>query len=235
MMRPMRQLAGGAVLALDTSGDPASACLLPPGGAAGLRVAEPGARAGEALHGLLQSLLQAHGARPEQLGLVAAVRGPGSFTGLRVGLAAAAGLCLATGVPGRGFETTRVIAQASGRAGAILVVLDGGQGRHFVGLHRVADGGVALPLDGPLDLDPAAVLGRIAEVRARGGSALWRGPASPDAEAFLAAGCLRCDGPLAPALAELASAAGAPRAGDPAEELEALYARLPAIRGAAAP
>src|SRR5689334_11195435 len=148
----MRQLAGGAVLALDTSGDPASACLLPPGGPAGLRVAEPGARAGEALHGLIDSLLREHGARAGELRLVAAVRGPGSFTGLRVGLAAASGLCLATGVPGRGFETTRVIAQASGRRGEILVVLDGGQGRHFVGLQRVGDDGLAEPVEGPLDL-----------------------------------------------------------------------------------
>ena len=220
----MSQFAGGAVLAFDTSGDPASACLALPGMPPLLRVAEPGARAGEALHGMLASLLDEAGLEASELALVAVVRGPGSFTGLRVGLAAAAGLRLAAGIRAAGYETTRVIAQASGRRGEMLVVLDGGQGRHFVGRHR-RGAGAAEALEGPLDLTPAEVLHRLASFD---GASSWRGPDSVDGRAFLAAGCEPCNGPLALAVAELASA-------DPGDEgLEALYARLPAIRGASA-
>ena len=64
------------------------------------REAAEGERAGTVLHGLVRELLEESGLNPSELACVAAVRGPGSFTGLRVALAAAQGLCLATGSSG---------------------------------------------------------------------------------------------------------------------------------------
>ncbi|MDR1546781.1 MAG: tRNA (adenosine(37)-N6)-threonylcarbamoyltransferase complex dimerization subunit type 1 TsaB, partial [Deltaproteobacteria bacterium] len=59
-------------------------------------------------------ILQEAGRRPQEIDLVAVGRGPGSFTGLRTGLALAAGLGLAAGKPVAGLSTlTTLAAQAS--------------------------------------------------------------------------------------------------------------------------
>ncbi|MGA9582937.1 MAG: tRNA (adenosine(37)-N6)-threonylcarbamoyltransferase complex dimerization subunit type 1 TsaB, partial [Allosphingosinicella sp.] len=62
--------------------------------------------------------------------------GPGSFTGLRVGLAAAHGLAIGWGVPLSGFSSMAAVAAAvgtgTGAAGEIAVALEGGHGQLFV-------------------------------------------------------------------------------------------------------
>src|SRR5687767_15084591 len=102
----------GPVLALDTSGPRASAALFQGGEPVQVEGAE-GARAGSVVHGLVDRLLAEAGLGPRGLGRLAVVRGPGSFTGLRVGLAAIRGLSAATGVRALGLETTRAIALAA--------------------------------------------------------------------------------------------------------------------------
>lgn len=56
-------------------------------------------------------LLRAAGLTPEQLAMVVASRGPGSFTGIRVALATAQGLAQAGGVPAHAFPS--LLAQAA--------------------------------------------------------------------------------------------------------------------------
>ncbi|WP_296610935.1 tRNA (adenosine(37)-N6)-threonylcarbamoyltransferase complex dimerization subunit type 1 TsaB [Sphingomonas sp.] len=62
--------------------------------------------------------------------------GPGSFTGIRVGIAAARGLGLGWGVPVRGFSSLPLVAAAAFAADARLdrlaVVLEGGHGEVFM-------------------------------------------------------------------------------------------------------
>jgi tRNA threonylcarbamoyl adenosine modification protein YeaZ len=58
--------------------------------------------------------------------------GPGSFTGLRVGLAAAHGLRIGWGVPLAGYSSTALLAAGDGGAGEIVVALHGGHGQLFV-------------------------------------------------------------------------------------------------------
>jgi tRNA threonylcarbamoyladenosine biosynthesis protein TsaB len=57
--------------------------------------------------------------------------GPGSFTGVRVGLAAARGLGIGWGVPVAGFSSLALIAAASGERD-LAVALAGGHGELFV-------------------------------------------------------------------------------------------------------
>lgn len=62
--------------------------------------------------------------------------GPGSFTGIRVGIAAARGLGLGWGVPVRGFSSLPLVAAAAFAADRALdrlaVVLEGGHGEVFM-------------------------------------------------------------------------------------------------------
>jgi tRNA threonylcarbamoyladenosine biosynthesis protein TsaB len=68
----------------------------------------------------VDALLRQAGAHPSDLDRLAVGVGPGSFTGVRIGLAAARGLALSLGVPGSGVST--LAALAAGAPGAIPVI-----------------------------------------------------------------------------------------------------------------
>lgn len=67
----------------------------------------------------------------EDLAGVGVVRGPGSFTGVRAGLAAAKGLCEATGLSLAAVSRLEVLAQAAALPNA-LAALDAGRGEAYV-------------------------------------------------------------------------------------------------------
>jgi tRNA threonylcarbamoyladenosine biosynthesis protein TsaB len=89
----------GPLLALDTSGPTARVALLSPTGAPLATAARTGERHSAYLLPLCDELLRGQGLTPAGLGAIACGRGPGSFTGLRVGLAVAKGLCLPFDLP----------------------------------------------------------------------------------------------------------------------------------------
>jgi tRNA threonylcarbamoyl adenosine modification protein YeaZ len=65
---------------------------------------------------MISEVLGAAGARPRDLGGVAALRGPGSFTGLRIGLATVLGLHQALGVPATALSTLQALAAEAAAA-----------------------------------------------------------------------------------------------------------------------
>ncbi|HUP13519.1 MAG TPA: tRNA (adenosine(37)-N6)-threonylcarbamoyltransferase complex dimerization subunit type 1 TsaB, partial [Niastella sp.] len=61
----------------------------------------------------INSLLQKHGSAMHQLQAIAVTAGPGSYTGLRVGMATAKGLCFALQIPLITINTLQVMANAA--------------------------------------------------------------------------------------------------------------------------
>lgn len=100
----------------------------------------PGRTASEQVIPMLRAMLEEPGWRLDGLAAIAVVRGPGSFTGLRVGVSAAKGLCEATGVPLLGISRLAVLASMAGQGDRrVHSVLSAGRGEVFLG--EYIDGG----------------------------------------------------------------------------------------------
>lgn len=102
-------------LAFDTATDVATSALVDDGEV----LAERFSRAVTLLEDV-DALLRQGGAHPRDLGALAVGIGPGSFTGVRIGLATARGLALALDLSGAGVST--LAALAAGAPGAMPVV-----------------------------------------------------------------------------------------------------------------
>jgi tRNA threonylcarbamoyladenosine biosynthesis protein TsaB len=101
------------------------------------------------LIGALEELLAAANADRTRISAIAAGTGPGSYTGLRVGGAAAAGLARALHVPLAGCDTLAAVAfraLADGEEG--LAALDARRGNVYVGRYR-REGSQIATLDAP--------------------------------------------------------------------------------------
>jgi tRNA threonylcarbamoyladenosine biosynthesis protein TsaB len=85
----------------------------------------------------IDEVLRSVGLSTADLDLLAVTVGPGSFTGLRVGLSTAKGLALATGLPLVGVPTLVAYARAAGaRPGWVWPVLDARKGEVYAGAFR---------------------------------------------------------------------------------------------------
>jgi tRNA threonylcarbamoyladenosine biosynthesis protein TsaB len=86
---------------------------------------------------LIESTLASAGMGLRDLDLIAVSIGPGSFTGLRIGLSVAKGLAMATGLPVVGVPTLEAYAQSAGpRRGLVCPVLDARKGEVYAAAFR---------------------------------------------------------------------------------------------------
>src|SRR5690606_9755916 len=158
-----------------------------------------------------QALLDEAGLARAQLDAVAVARGPGAFTGVRLGIALAQGIALALDLPMLSVSTRAALARRAGEPGQVLAAIDARMGEVYAGAFERTDDGVCA-------LGPEAVSPPDAVVLPGTGEA-WRG---------VGTGFAAMDGALhahlAPRLAGV-DAAELPRAGDVARLAAQAWAR----------
>lgn len=113
------------------------------------------------------------GVRFADLSRIAVTVGPGSFTGLRVGLSFAKGLATALSIPCVGINSLEALAASADAKGLVAGVLDAKMGQVYL---QVFDGGKALMAPDALEVGVAAA--RLAELYS-GGSATLVGSGAP--------------------------------------------------------
>ena len=128
-------------LAFDTATNVATTALVRDGDVLGERSSRAATVLADA-----DELLRAAGLRPDALDRLVVGTGPGSFTGVRIGLAAARGLALALDLPVAGVSTLDAL--AAGAPGAVPVI-DARRREVFV----LVDGGPRCLAPGDLDVE----------------------------------------------------------------------------------
>ena len=87
----------------------------------------------------IAALLGKHGLGVRDIGAVAVASGPGSFTGLRVGLAAIKALAEVLRKPIAAVSLLEAVARSAKTLGRITAVLDAGRGEVYAGEYDVGD------------------------------------------------------------------------------------------------
>jgi tRNA threonylcarbamoyladenosine biosynthesis protein TsaB len=101
----------------------------------------------------IAALLSGHGFTKQDVGAFAVVSGPGSFTGLRVGLAAVKALAEVLAKPIAAVSLLEVCVFASGAQGKIMALLDAGRGDVYVGEYVIPVDAGRPPRESILGLD----------------------------------------------------------------------------------
>ena len=168
------------ILAFDCAGPVLSAGLLAGEVFFGAE-ARGGQKHSELIMDMADYLLKSAGVVPEELDAAACMRGPGSFTGLRIGFATVKGLSLALGIPFVSVPTLDCMAWAHNVwPGIVVPALDAKKKAFFIALYR---SGTALT--SYLDAGVEEIQALVAENLRENESVLLTGPGGETLASFL--------------------------------------------------
>jgi tRNA threonylcarbamoyladenosine biosynthesis protein TsaB len=230
------------VLAVDTSTAIGSVALVDAGEVRAELAARVSAKHGETLLPNVARVLEEAGVRIEDVALLAVGLGPGSFTGLRVGLATMKGLALAWGTPLVGVSSLRVLARGAAPGARVVVsLLDAHKQEVFAAAWSEDASGALVERVAAFHAGPEAAAAQLLEGLAGDASPLVLVGDAPEAlripieAALVAAGRAVApapegtDFPGAVALAREAERLFVERGADAMGALEPLYVRPPDI------
>ena len=142
-----------------------------------------------------------------EIDLFAVASGPGSFTGLRIGIATVKGLAATLDRPCVGIPTLQAIALAAGPSARSVALLPAGRGEVFAQLFSVSKDGLVIELDQAIHISPQRLLEKYGSLE----SVLWCGDGAIANRALLegsatheGANRTSQEGRFAPAVANLA-------------------------------
>jgi tRNA threonylcarbamoyladenosine biosynthesis protein TsaB len=209
------------ILAIDCSASLCAACVCDAdaGMELGRKVLDLGKGHAEHLMAVIDEALNAANIAFPDLGRVAVSIGPGSFTGVRVGVSAVRGLALALNIPAVGVTTLEALAaETRDKLGPrnVLAALDGGRGEIQAAVHDEA--GAVLFAPAVIDLNRATELAAQFSPALAGTAAQMIASAMPSHEFSL--------GPLV-TTADIAVYARLAAAKEPGEKPKPLYLREP--------
>jgi tRNA threonylcarbamoyladenosine biosynthesis protein TsaB len=106
-----------------------------------------------------------------EIDLFAVATGPGSFTGLRIGIATVKGLAATLDRPCAGVPTLQAVALSAGASERSVALLPAGRGEVFAQLFSVTTDGLVTELDKATHISPQRLLARYDSLE----SVLWCG------------------------------------------------------------
>ena len=119
------------ILAIDTAGRSASAALLRDDALLYETTCNCGLTHSETLLPMIDAALKTAGLSPAGLDLYAVTAGPGSFTGLRIGLAVVKGMALPADTPCAGVSTLAAQAWCHAGSGTVIAAMDARRGQVY--------------------------------------------------------------------------------------------------------
>jgi tRNA threonylcarbamoyladenosine biosynthesis protein TsaB len=129
------------ILAFETSAKAGSVALMENGVLLGENYQNTGLTHSQTLLSMVQAMLEHSGKTPQDVGAVAVAAGPGSFTGVRIGVAAAKGFSWGSQIPCYGVSTLEAMARNLGVwEGVVCCVMDARRNQVYNALFRMDKG-----------------------------------------------------------------------------------------------
>ena len=136
------------ILAFETSAKAASVALLENGKLLGESYQNTGLTHSQTLMSMAEDLLSACGKTAQQVTAVAVAAGPGSFTGVRIGVAAAKGFAWGAELPCYGVSTLEAMAQNLGVwSGYVVPTMDARRSQTYTALFHAKEGKLTRLMD----------------------------------------------------------------------------------------
>ena len=129
------------ILAFETSAKAGSVALLEDGKLLGESYQNTGLTHSQTVMPMAESLVKSCGYTPQDIGAVAVAAGPGSFTGVRIGVAAAKGFAWGGELPCYGVSTLEAMAlQLGAWEGTVVCAMDARRSQVYNALFRAENG-----------------------------------------------------------------------------------------------
>lgn len=136
-----------------------------------------------------------------EIELFAVATGPGSFTGLRIGIATVKGLAATLDRPCAGVPTLHAVALSAGASERSIALLPAGRGEVFAQLFSVTREGLVTELDKATHISPQRLFAKYGSLE----SVLWCGEGAVSSSALLASLATRPGWQIAPPTQNLAT------------------------------
>ncbi len=159
------------ILAVETATLPGSLAIARGTEMIGVLSGDPGVSHSNTLLADLEKLLTHTKVKLADIDLFAVAAGPGSFTGLRIGIATVKALAATLDRPCAAVPTLQAVALAGGPSDASIALLPAGRGEVFAQLFSISAAGAVTALDEPSHISPQKMIDKYGSLE----TAVWCG------------------------------------------------------------